>query len=161
VDNVTDVPMADVALTKSGVFMKTWIEWFLDLVRRLGQTPQMLFNRTYTGQAAAIAGTPIVVSGINARNAGFYEVSVHARVTQAASVNSALQVAIGWTDGGVPQTVVGGALTGNVTTTKESLVLPLHADQAALITYAASYLSVGGTPMQYRLDISVRALSQG
>jgi len=44
-------------------------------------------------------------------------------------------------------------MTGNTTATVGSLTFLVRVDKATAITYATTYVSVGATAMQYRLDV--------
>ena len=84
--------------------------------------------------------------------------SYHARVTQAATTSSSLPVTVGYTDGGVAVTRASAALTGNTTASATGADVVVRADTNTTLTYATSYSSSGGTPMQYALDVSVEVL---
>jgi len=45
-------------------------------------------------------------------------------------------------------------MTGNTTATVGSLTVLARVDEATAITYATTYVSAGGTTMQYSLDVS-------
>ena len=49
-------------------------------------------------------------------------------------------------------------MTGNTTATVGSLTILVRVDEATAITYGTTYASVGGTTMQYELDVSCEQL---
>lgn len=132
-----------------------WYQWFLALVARIQRAAQLLQTVALTGQSAAIGTT---ATDIGAISSGLYRVSWYARITQAATVNSSLTVTIGWTESATSQSSSGAALVGNTTVTGQSGSVLIQSDSVAPITYATAYVSVGATPMKYRLSVTVEAL---
>lgn len=110
----------------------------------------------YSTQAAAIVTAALVAS----TSSPLYRVSYDLRISQAASVSSAAQVTIGWTEGGVAQTRVGQNVNGNTTTSKDTgaTVFQIRPDAGTVITYAVSYASVGAPAMQFSADFSAEAI---
>lgn len=128
-----------------------WIQYFQALESRFQQAPiKQATPVSLTAQAASIGATEIVQATLNA---GLYRVSYAARVTRAATTSSTLTVAISWTAGGVTQAISGSAMTGNTTATFQTNTYLIKLDQAAPITYATTYGSVGGTTMLYELSV--------
>lgn len=128
-----------------------YYQYLFGLAGRIQTTPQVIPPSVVTGSAVSIGATPLHAAAFGA---GYYRVSYYARITQAASVSSSLTVTIGWIDGGVPQTLSGAAITGNTPTTVQSGSAGLiHADSGLGITFSTTYVSVGGTPMQYALNV--------
>lgn len=142
-------------LTFSGYLSAAFVDWFLELVNRVNDSPEQYNPVTLTAQQASIATTPIPMPQIGA---GLYRISVYARVTQAATVSSSLDATIGWTDGTVSCTHTLAAVTGNTTATVLLGSVVVRSDQATALTYATTYASVGATPMQYRIDVMVEGL---
>lgn len=133
-----------------------WQQWFNELVQRVNLKPTRIGAPVeLSAQGASIGATAYPAFTLSA---GLYRVSYTARVTQAATTSSSLTVTIGWTEGGVSLTQAGAAMTGNTTGTQQNGTIVLRLDQAATITYATTFASVGGTPMRYRLDVLVEAL---
>lgn len=149
-----ETPLVDVPRAPSRNFYMTagWYQWLIALVRRIQNAAQLLKVIALTGQAAAIGATSIP---LGTTTSGLFRVSWYTRVTQPATTNSSLTVTIGWTESAVVLTRSGAALTGNTVTTGESGSLLLQGDANAAITYATAYVSVGATPMQYRLSVTV------
>lgn len=131
------------------------VDWLLEQQRRANDSPEQLGTVTLTAQGAAIATTPVPMPALTA---GYYRVSVYTRITRAATTSSSLTVTIGWTDGAIVLTEAGAAITGNTTSTVQQRTLFLRVDANASVTYSTAYASVGGTSMQYRLDITVEKL---
>lgn len=134
---------------------KPWIDWWQALADRLSQTADRLRMLELVGQSGSIGLTPIPLGTIAA---GLYRVSYYVRVTQPAGTSSALQVTIGWTDGGVSMSAPGASLTGNLPTTHETRTLVIRSDANGPITYSTSYSSSGSPAMQYALRLVVEAL---
>lgn len=130
---------------------RVWNQWFLSLTTRIQSSASLLKTVSLTAQSASIATTAIPLGTISA---GLYRVAWHARITQAATTSSALTVTISYTNGSVSCSQSGAALTGNTTATVQSGVILLKADQATAVSYATTYVSVGGTPMIYQLDLA-------
>ncbi len=127
-----------------------WTTWVTALWRRVSVGT---FQRT--ALAAAITATALdVLDG----EAPLVRVSWVLRVVQAATVSSALQVTIGWTDAAQAMTTSGASVTGNtVATGQQGSVLVRHTPRTD-ITVAVTYTSVGATPMQYDLDVITEVL---
>jgi hypothetical protein len=135
---------------------RVWNDWLLSLTTRIQQSATTLKTVSLTAQAASIATTAIPAGSLSA---GLYRVSWYLRVTQAATTSSSLTVTISHTDGGVSASQSGSAATGNTTTTVQSGAFLVLSDQAASISYATTYASVGGTVMQYKLSITLEQVS--
>ena len=88
-----------------------------------------------------------------------YRVTYTARVTTPATTSSSLTITISWTAGGVTQSIVGAAMTGNTTATLQTATMAPKIDQATPISYATTYVSVGATPMAYELDVILEVFS--
>ena len=83
-----------------------------------------------------------------------YQVSIYARITQAASVSSSLTVTVDWLDSGVACAFSWPAVTGNTVSTV--LVQPqiiVDVDGSSPVRYSTVYASAGGTVMQYKLAV--------
>ena len=125
--------------------------WLLSLVDRLNRTPQTLDTVQASTQAASISATNFAILSVSP---GVYRLSMGARISQAATTSSSLIVTFGWVSGGVACTTSSTAMTGNTTATVGSLTVLVRVDEATAITYATTHVSVGGTTMQYSLDVS-------
>jgi len=135
---------------------KSWIIWLQQSVLlRLSAAIAITKTVVLAAQAATIATTSLqtLTSG------GLYRISYVIRVTQAATTSSSLTVTIGWVDAGVALTLVGSALTGNLTTSLQSASVVVRAAALSDLTYAVLYASVGATVMQYRIDCVVEQLA--
>lgn len=158
----SETPIVDQARNKdtgklsfTGFMSAAFVDWFLELVGRVNNSPEQYPTVTLTAQQAAIATTPIPMPSVGA---GLYRVSVYGKVTQAATVSSSLAATIGWTDGGNSCTAPIAAVTGNSLTTVLLGSAYVRSDRATALTYATGYASVGATPMQYSLDVQVEGL---
>lgn len=137
---------------REGTITTAWIQYFTDQGDEVSASAQRFSSVDLTGQAASIGATsmPNIID-----SAGQYRITYYTRITQAASTSSSLTVSLSWTDGGVSLSLSGSAITGNTTTTVQSGTLMVHADAATPISYATTYVSVGGTPMQYSLYLTL------
>lgn len=112
-----------------------------------------------TAQAANIASTNLIAVPVSGR----YRVSAYIVVTQAATTSSVLpSITLSWNDAdnGQAQTLV---LTptnaGNVLTTSQFNDAFLSIGASAPLSFStASYASVGATPMQFAIHITVESL---
>jgi hypothetical protein len=120
-------------------------------VDRLNRTPQTLDTVQASTQEASISATTFAILSVSP---GMYRLSMGARISRAATTSSSLIVTFGWVSSGVSCTTSSAAMTGNTTATVGSLTVLVRVDEATAITYATTHVSVGGTTMQYSLDVS-------
>ncbi len=135
---------------------RVWIDWFTALTLRVDANPTTFSPAQLVNQGAAIGTTPIPVDNLSQ---GLYRITYSARITTAATVSSSLTITLGWTDGGVSCTLAGAALTGNTVSSVQGGTIMVANDQAAPLTYAVAYASVGATSMVYALSIFVEQIS--
>lgn len=135
---------------------KKWIQYFTNLVTSVEERPARKASVLLTGQAAAIATTPLPIGSVSM---GVWRISATLRVTQAATTSSAVRLTVAWTERGVAQTQQGTNLNGNLTTTREGLTFVIRVDGNTPISYSTTYASVGATSMQYSLDIVAEELA--
>jgi hypothetical protein len=129
--------------------------WLLELTTRLNASPESVGDSiSVSASAASIASTAAFVP----LGAGMFRVSYYVRVVQAGTVSSSIQVSIGSTDEGISCTQSSAAATGNTTATVLSGSFVVRSDQAAAITYATTYASVGATAMNYDLIVTVEQI---
>lgn len=153
--DLESAPIAQPVEDGSGILARIWANWFRSLTDRVnGFARRAAVPVALTAQAATVGPT----AATTALPAGLYRVSVHARITQAATTSSSLTVAIGYTDGGIACSQAGPALTGNTTATVQSLAFLVKVDAGTTITYTATRASVGATPMQFSLNVAIEAL---
>lgn len=146
------MPVRDVLTDEDGLISRVWRLFLRGQVDTVALTPVRVGNVSLpAGQAASIAATPIAMTV----NAGRYRVSVYARRNQAATTSSELKVDIGWTESGVSLSTSTGNNTTNTTTSVLLGSWLITVDATTTITYATTYVSVGATPMQYLLDVTV------
>lgn len=117
-----------------------------------------------TAQAGSIGTTNVIAS---TPAASLYNVCWVQQVTQAASVSSSLLVTIGWNNGSTKTSTLfslnGGALqlvadTSNAVNSTGSNCSVIFSASGQAITYATTYVSVGGTPMQYSFYVTIERL---
>ncbi len=153
--NSPPIPSRDPVVEKSGLITRVWQVYFRNLRTDIDVAPAALHQVTLTGQTASIAATAIPSDALTA---GLYRVSWYARVTTAATTSSSLTVTVGWTEGAVPLTVSGAAMTGNTTTTVQNATQVLQVDGSTPVTYATTYASSGATAMVYELTVLLEQL---
>lgn len=141
--------------TSKAPIAKKWLSWIFALVIRLNATPEFKALVPLQARAAAIGTTPAHVLEAS----GLYDVAFFVRVTQVATVNSSVQVTIRWSCGGAFLSWTGTAVIGNTTDSYDTGLKRIRADSATSITYETAYVSVGATPMQYELYVTVQAVS--
>lgn len=139
-----------------GLLPPAWRSWFVGVKDALDKAPQRVGAVSLESQGAAIVTIAVPTPRLSA---GLYRVTYYTRITRAATTSSSLQIGLGWTDGAVGQSFAATSLVGNTTTTYQTDSLLVRVDDGAVIVYGTNYGSVGGTSMQYRLDICVEKIS--
>jgi hypothetical protein len=134
----------------SGRFTQAMRYWLITLADRVDLTPVLSASVTATAQVASVTATNFPLITVLP---GLYRLSMAARVTTAATTSSSLIVTFGWTQA-VACTTASTAMTGNTTATTSTLSVLVRVDKDSAITYATTYVSVGATPMAYRLDVT-------
>lgn len=133
-----------------------WTRWLLTLITRVQQSAPILSTVSLTNQSASIGTTSIPVGG---QAAGLFQVAWYLRITTAAGVASSATVTIGNTDHAVSCSQSGAAVTGNTTSTIQSGVVVVRADQAIAPTYAVAYVSNPAAAMKFSLDVILQGVS--
>lgn len=151
----TPPPFRDPLTTGGGYLADRWAEWFARLVTTLASIPNVVNGTTLEAQAASIPATDFSGAFIPA---GVYRASYRIRVSRAAGTSSTLTVTLAWTGGGVAQSFIGAALTGNTTASYQQGTVTLRSDVGALVTFAVTYGSVGAPTMQYEIDVFLEKL---
>lgn len=150
------MPVRDALVNKEGKVESVWRIWFRGMRDEVTAAPARVAPvKSVNAQSATIGLTPLSVVVSN----GWWRISYFARVTVPATTSSSLIPRIGFTQGGVPCVFEGAAMTGNLTTTFQSGSVFVRADADAPFTYGATYASVGATPMQFLMDVSVERVS--
>lgn len=148
------MPVRDTVTDDDGLIKRPWRLFLRGQNDTLNIAPIRVGQKSLTGQQASIGATPVPMTV----NAGLYRVSVYARRTQIATMSSELKVDIGFTESTQTLTLT----TGNNTTNTLAALLTgtwmIRVDQTTTITYATTYVSVGATPMRYRLDVVVEQI---
>lgn len=145
-------PSDDAIVSEKRKATQVFIDWLTALGQDVDASPARVGTKTLTAQAASIGATALPTGSLSG---GYFRVTTYARITQAATTSSSLTVSIGFMDGAVNCTLSGVALTGNTTATTQSFSVMVKNDAGASLTYATTYASVGGTPMQYALTVVV------
>lgn len=87
---------------------------------------------------------------------GTYRVSYYLRTVTPGGVSSSFQLTLGWTDGGVAQSMTSAALNGNTTTSVVQGSAYLHVDTDSAVTYAVTYASTpAGAEFSLFLDLEM------
>ena len=143
---------------EQGKVTQPWIDYFTQQSGVLGSASARVKGTNLQTQAGSIAATDLANGSLNS---GLYFLCYYLRVTQAATVSSSIDLTLNWKDRGQALTFTIPALTGNTVTKFDQSVAFLRIDGGtALVTYSTTYASVGGTPMQYSLDLAL-VLVQG
>lgn len=155
--NARDPNIADGALDPNELRVtKTWIDYFTSLAQGNANSAQTAGGASVSGAAASIPATDLTAAGASA---GLYRVCVYARITTPGTVSSSLAVTISWSDGGVSQSSTYGPVTGNTTTTLiNNPPIMVNSDASSPISYSTAYASVGATPMQHSLLITLEKM---
>lgn len=135
----------------SGLISRTWRIFLRDRSDVVDATPVRVGEVDLTGQAAAIAATPVPAE----LSAGLYRVMVYAHRTVVAATSSSLGVTIGWRDGGITRTATTGVDTSNTLGAVLQGVWLVRIDPNSFITYEVTYASVAAAQMIYALDVVV------
>lgn len=139
-----------------GLLSKAWFRWLEDLVGTLATAARVIgdYATGTTPEGAAIAAT-----ALGASIGGIYDVGWHLRITRAATTSSSVTVTAHYVQDGITLAQSGGAVTGNATTTVQGGILRVSSDVNSPITFSTAYVSVGGTSMQYKVEVQcVRVL---
>ena len=150
-------PARDSIVDRAGRATLVLIQWATSLKTFVDAATQLVKAITpLTDQSASLPVTSIPSGSLPA---GLYRVSYYARITQAASVSSSLTVTIAWTESAIALTLSGAAMTGNTTTTVQSGSAVIRIDAPGPVSYSTTYASAGGTPMKYRLDVTLERVA--
>lgn len=133
-----------------------WIDFFTAQGDAIQAAPSRVNAEALTNQDASVGATDL--TGGNA-SAGLYRLTYYARLTQAATTSSSLEIVLDWTDNGIARSFNGAAITSNSTTTGwQSETKMIRSDGLSPIRYSTIYSSTGGTPMLYALSVVLEAL---
>lgn len=147
----TRVPLVD-GMRPIAFVSSSWSGWLTILRDALNRTAQRVGTVSLTAQGAAIAATAIPAPTLTTAR---YKLTYYLRVTRAATTSSSITLTIAFTDGGIACSQVFAAVTGNTTATFQTGTMMVLADTATTVNYSTAYASVGGTSMQYLLEISM------
>lgn len=132
-----------------GIITKNWSDVLNDQFTRTAAAPQVVDAVSLIGQGAAIVATNLVQNA----SAGTYRISWYLRITRSATVSSAVQITIGWTDGGVGLAKIGTNVAGNTTSSLDQGMLIATVQGLSALTYAVSYSTSGATAAQYAVYV--------
>lgn len=125
-----------------------WDRYFLALQRQVDRAVATVSSGAIVrlGLSASVPLTPIG----GTQSAGVYQVSAYTQCRTPAGTSSSTQLHVTWTYGGVVQTWIGTAMTGNTNTTFVSESLPLVALEAGgPVSYQVVYSAVPAGSMVY------------
>ena len=151
--NIPPPPLTTPIVDRDGLMTRAFNNWLLTFSQRTSQSSPVVASDTLTTQSASIGLTAFVTQAT-----GFYRVSWHYKVTQAATTSNSFQIAWTATSLGITCTQTGTASTGNTTATVQSGSFLVLADQGTTVSYQVTYASVGATPMQFALTLFAEAL---
>lgn len=141
---------------RDGKMTPRWYVYFRDQNVLVDATPQSVIPPLeLTAQAASIGTTALPTATLAP---GLYRATYYARITQAATSSSSLEVTLTWTDGAVACSFTGAAITGNAVTDLQSDTLLIEIDQASPISYSTTYATSGATAMLYKLSIVLEVI---
>lgn len=140
---------------QEGMATRSWIEWLTNQSAIQASSPRRVSYVELQDKAASVAATDISDGGLEA---GFYRVSYYATISQAATTSCSLVVALDWTDRSAVKTLTGTAVTTNSTATVQVGGGLIRIDSNSPVRYTTTYGSVGATPMQYDLVITLERL---
>ena len=138
-----------------GLLTEPWAEFLSLMALNVQRSSTRLSSVSLTSQAASISATDLTNGAIKD---GLYRVTYYARIMRAAGISSSLDVTLSWTDGGVAQSQTGASITGNSTTSLQSVSFLIHADASSPINYATVRVSAGVPSMLYRLDVVLEVI---
>lgn len=167
------VPLLDTTRLKEALVLKpvaAWVSAFLmagpwqammRTIQEILEAVPVVSGSVEVGAQGSAIGTTDVPTPPRRQgtglNEGLYRVNYYLRTTVPASVSSAFQLTIGWTNG-VAITASSAVLNGNTAASVVSGSIVVYADLDTHITYAVSYASVGVPDAQFMLQLSVEEL---
>jgi hypothetical protein len=138
----------------TGAMTRDFAEWLRSLTTRAdGAAVAVIQPVELESQGASIATTDLLQQAN-----GLYQVTWRIRVRRAATTSSSIQLTITTTEDSITVTQSSAAFTGNVTNTPVSGSFLVRCDPAVPLAYSTTYASVGGTSMQYDLDLVLEAV---
>lgn len=136
-----------------------WLRWLQDsLIKRIQAAPEVLLaNYQLLNQNTSIlaAALPLGILG-----AGTYEVWAYVRPTTADGVGSTIAVALGWTENALALSKVVAQVTSDSVLDAAVGAVRVTIDANSALTYATAYTSVTPGKMKYKLQFTVKAISQ-
>lgn len=153
--NPEPIPPDPVVIPGAWTVTNSWFDWLLNLATLIVQTARRLKTVALDDQSDSIGATALLAGNPGGR----YRVTVFLHITQAASVDSSILATIGFTVGGDACSLSTANLITNTTDSVVSESFLVEHDQAVALTYATTYTSVGGTPMEYSIRVVVESMS--
>jgi len=142
--------------TNRNLITRSWQVWLRNLTTQVNDAPSRIQTVSLSAQSASIGATSIPSTTLTT---GLYRVTWYTRIAVAATTSSSLTLTLNWIDDAVTMSLSGAALTGNTITTSQTGTALLAVDNASPVTYATTYVSVGATPMQYTLDLTLEVVN--
>lgn len=133
-----------------------WQRYFGAVKQAVDEKPSRRTAVSLTDQHTSLGTTALPIGLIKP---GVWRISVTVRVTTADGVSSAIQVSLGWTEGGVAQSESTTNLVGDSTTTREGKTFIIRADADTPITYSSVYASNTADAMRYSVDLVAEELA--
>jgi hypothetical protein len=133
-----------------------WIKWLQSSQQTIQASSQVIFTASAVDQSANIGTTAFQPGTFSA---GLYRATFYARVTTASPTSSSLQTTFSWIDGSVGCSVTSLAMTGNTTSTVDSMSFMFLSDGNSPISYSTSYAHGPGLPiMVYQIYLTLERM---
>ena len=134
-----------------------WVQYFSSQAQTQTTASTRVAQVALSGQTASIGTTAIATGNLPA---GLYQVSWIIHITRAATVNSSIDITIGFTQDSNSLSKAFTAITGNTTSTFGDGILALmNIDGGSPVTYATTYASAGATSMEYSISVTLNQLA--
>jgi hypothetical protein len=151
------LPIRDPVVDPQRLITTPWIYALSAVQQQIDTSPSRLSGVSLQTQGASIGTTAFPTGTLGA---GLYRVQPYARITRAATTSSSLTVTVSFTESTLTLSTSWPALTGNTTgTILAGEPRLIRIDASTPVSYATTYASVGGTSMQYRLDLILERIN--
>lgn len=140
---------------QEGLVSKPWIDAFTALMTLMEKTPARIASVALFDQQDSIAATDMTDGNITT---GFYEIKYHLRVTDPAAAASDLFIDLAWTGDGTSRSFTGTDMPLNDAREYDYRSIPVFIDAKTPVTYAVTYTTGLGVPMEYALHIVLQEL---
>jgi hypothetical protein len=129
-----------------------WQRWMDEaLIPRLERIPLVVGSYEHTDPLDAT----LPVTGLTNYDTegGTLRLTYALRLTRVATTSSGVSATISWTENGLTRSFTTASLAANTIDQLATGVILITSDPGTPVTVAATYVSVGATPMQYALDV--------